>query len=104
MTGSVIAAVPQAITGYSLRPYFVGGVGLMHVNSRDIVEFATFDSNLLALNLGGGAIGMLSNRTGLRFDIRQYRNLRPDGSAMTTSGRSTRISFWRATVGVVIRY
>lgn len=104
LTGSVIAAVPQSITGYSLRPYIVGGVGLMRANSRDVVESATFDSNLLALNLGGGAIGMVSNRTGLRFEVRQYRNLSPDHSALTTSGRSTRISFWRATIGVVVRY
>jgi hypothetical protein len=103
LTGSVIAAVPQAITGYSLRPYLVVGVGLLHLARRDVAEFQTLDSNLLALNLGGGAIGMLSNRTGLQFELRHFRNLSFDDST-TTSGQSTRISFWRATVGVVIRY
>ena len=103
LTGDVIVAVPQSITGYSLRPFFVVGVGLLHANSRDLIQFVSFDSNLLALNLGGGAIGMLSNRTGLRFEIRQYKNVSADSTA-TTSGMSTRISFWRASVGVVLRY
>jgi hypothetical protein len=103
-TGSVIVAVPQAITGYSLRPYLLGGVGLLHLTRRDAIQFETLDSNVLALNLGGGAIGMLSNRTGVRFELRHVRNLSPDDSSTTTSGRSTRISFWTVTAGVVIRY
>lgn len=102
--GSVIVAVPQAITGYSLRPYLVSGVGMMHITRQDPLEIGTFDSNLLALNIGGGAIGMLSNNSGLRFELRQFRNLKPDDSNTTTSGRSTRISFWRASVGVVFRF
>jgi hypothetical protein len=104
VTGSVIAAVPQSITGYSLRPYLLGGVGLLHVARRDIAQLETLDSNLLALNLGGGAIGMLNTRTGVDFEVRHFRNLSPDASSTTTSGQSTRISFWRFTVGVVIRY
>jgi hypothetical protein len=103
VNGSVMVAVPQAITGYSLRPYLIGGIGLLHANSRDLIQFATFDSNLLALNLGGGAIGMVSNNSGLRFEVVQYRNVSVDQTT-TTSGRSTRISFWRASIGVVIRY
>ena len=104
LDGSVIVAVPQAITGYSLRPYLISGIGLMHASAGDIYKFVPFDSNLLALNLGGGAIGMLSNRTGLRFELRHYRNLKPDNSAVTLSGASTRISFWRASVGTVFRF
>lgn len=104
LTGSVIVAVPQAITGYSLRPYLLGGLGLLHVTRRDAIQFETLDSNLLALNLGGGAIGMLNNRTGLQFEVRHFRNVSPGDSSTTTSGESTRISFWRLSVGVVIRY
>ena len=104
LDGSVIVAVPQAITGYSLRPYLVSGVGLMHITREDPLEIGTFDSNLLALNIGGGAIGMLSNNSGVRFEVRQFRNLKPDDSNMTTSGQSTRISFWRASMGVVFRF
>ena len=103
VSGSAILAVPIAITGYSLRPYAVVGLGLMHASSRDLIDFVSFDSNLLALNLGAGAIGFISNKTGVRFEIRRFRNLSPGDNTTTTSG-GTRLSFWRATVGVVLRY
>ncbi len=102
-SGSVIVAVPLAITRESLRPYVVGGVGVMHASSSDAVRIFSFDSNLLALNVGGGVIGFVTPFTGIRFDVRQFRNMTPDGSATTTSG-STRLRFWRASVGVVIKY
>lgn len=103
VTGSILVAVPLSVTRESLRPYLVGGVGLMHASSNDAAGIFSFDSNLSAMNLGGGVIGFLTPFTGLRFDVRQFRNLAPDRSATTTSG-STRLSFWRASAGVVIRY
>ena len=103
LDGNVILAVPQAITGYSLRPYFVGGLGLIHATSRDIRNFNPIDTNLLALNVGGGAIGMLSNNTGVRFELRKFKNVKSDDSTATLEG-STRISFWRASVGMVFRF
>ncbi len=102
-TGSVIVTLPLTITRESLRPYIVGGVGLMHASSDDVVGAFSFDSNLLAMSVGGGVIGLVTPFTGVRFDLRQFRNLSPDGSATTTSG-STRLSFWRASVGLVFRY
>lgn len=104
VSGSLIAAVPIAITGYSLRPYLVGGVGLMHASNADPLDLVSFDSNLLALNVGGGVIGFFTNRTGVRFELRNFRNLSPDDATTTTTGLSSRLSFWRATVGVVLRY
>lgn len=103
LTGNVLLAVPTAVTRESLRPYLVGGVGLLRASNSDVGDVFTFDGNLLALNIGGGVIGMVSQRAGVRFDVRQFRNLKPDDSAVTTSG-SLRLSFWRASVGVVLRY
>jgi hypothetical protein len=103
VTGSVLLTVPLSVTRESLRPYLVGGVGLMHASSSDVVGIFSFDSKLLAMTLGGGAIGLITPRTGFRFDLRQFRSLSPDPSATTTSG-SARLSFWRANAGVVIRY
>ncbi len=102
-TGNVVLAAPLSVTRESLRPYLVGGIGLMHASSSDLVDLFSFDSNLLALDIGGGAIGMLSRNTGLRFDLRQFRNLTPDRRTTTTAG-TTRLSFWRASLGIVIRY
>lgn len=103
VTGNAILTLPLTVTRESLRPYVVGGIGLMHASSNVVAGIVSFDSNLLAMNLGGGVIGFVTPFTGVRFDLRHFRNLSPDGSATTTSG-STRLSFWRASAGVVIRY
>jgi hypothetical protein len=102
-TGSVIGAMPRSITRESLRPYLVGGVGMMHAASSDVGRIFSFDSNLVAMNVGGGVIGFLTPFTGVRFDLRQFRNLSPDNSTATTSG-SARLSFWRVSAGIVIKY
>ena len=106
-SGSVIVAVPLGVTRESLRPYVAGGLGLLHVGAADRLNILIVDRNLLALNLGGGAIGMLSDRTGLRFDLRHTRSVRDDAAPINVFGQSgsrVRLSYWRATVGVILRY
>jgi hypothetical protein len=102
LTGSVIVAVPQRVTGYSLRPYLVGGVGLIHsgINYDDV--FPTIDDNSLGLNVGGGAIGFLTPRTGVRFELRHFRTFDREPNELSLEVLP-RLSFWRFTVGVVIR-
>jgi hypothetical protein len=100
--GNVIAAVPLAVSRESLRPYLVGGLGLVHIDPSDRVNLAE-GGNSLGLQLGGGALGLVSDRTGVRFDLRQTRTLGHARNDLTgVSG--TKVSFWRATVGVVFRY
>jgi hypothetical protein len=74
----------------------------MHVKPNDLVDLAE-GRNSLGLQLGGGALGLISARTGVRFDLRQTRTL---GHARNdlTGVAGTKVSFWRATVGVVFRY
>lgn len=103
LTGSVILAVPLSITRESLRPYVVGGLGLLQARSKHAAGLFPVDENLLGIIIGGGAIGMVTPRTGLRFDVR-YINAAsgPDGP-FARPGLSS-LSFWRATAGVVLRY
>jgi len=102
LTGNVILAVPLTVTRESLRPYLVAGFGVMHAGADDLVSNAPVDRNLTAISLGGGAIGFLTPRTGLRFDLRQIRSV---SSGVDTAGdRHAQLGLWRATVGVVIRY
>jgi hypothetical protein len=101
LSGSVILAVPQSVTGYALRPFLVGGLGLMH-SGITYLFFDPVDDNSLGLNIGGGAIGFLSPRTGIRFELRHFRTLE-DATNPANGEVSTRLSFWRFTVGVVVR-
>lgn len=101
LSGNVIATLPLSVTRESLRPYITGGVGLIRASVEDLIGLNE-TGNWVGLQLGAGAVGMLSNRTGLRFDL---RNTRTFGRDNTLRGeRTSKLSFWRATVGVTLRY
>jgi hypothetical protein len=100
-TGSVIVAVPQSVTGYSLRPYVVGGLGLIQTSLNYNEVIATVDDHSLGFTVGGGAIGFLTRRTGVRFELRHFRTFAREPSEFEQVG--SRVSFWRFAVGVVIR-
>lgn len=102
LTGSFILALPKVITQESLRPYLVAGLGLMHTRVSTSLGVLDTKSNLLGLDIGGGAIGMLSPRTGARFELRHLKNVTDDSRAVTIGG--TKLSFWRLTAGLVLRY
>ena len=103
VSGSVIVAAPLFITRESLRPYLALGIGRMQARSKHAGGVLPVDEDLLAVNVGVGAIGFLTDRTGLRFDLRHFKGLGAADAPMTRGGTS-RLSFWRATVGVTLRY
>ena len=102
LTGNLIVAVPRAITRDSLRPYLVSGVGLMHAHVQTVGNVFNTNSNLIGLDVGGGVLGLISPRAGVRFELRHFKNLSKDNAAVTFG--STRLSFWRLTAGIVLRY
>ncbi len=62
----------------------------------------TLNQNLLDHNVGGGAIGFISDHTGLRFDLRYYSSL--SRTEETVALGPVRLRYWTATVGVVLKY
>jgi hypothetical protein len=100
--GNVLIAVPAAVTRESLRPYAVAGLGIMSPYIGDPVY--PVNNNLLGLNLGGGAIGLLSRRTGIRFDLRHVKSIRGNAETLTGIDERARLSYWRASVGLILRY
>lgn len=102
LTGNVVITVPKVITQESLRPYLVSGVGLMHARVGTTAGILDTKSNLLGLDIGGGVVGLVSPRAGARFELRHFKNLTSASDAVTIGG--TRLSFWRLTAGLVLRY
>ena len=102
LTGNVVIMVPKVITQESLRPYVVSGVGLMHARVSTTAGVLDTKSNLLGLDIGGGVIGLVSPRAGARFELRHFKNLTSDSGAVTIGG--IRLSFWRVTAGLALRY
>jgi hypothetical protein len=102
LMGNVIIAAPRDITGYSLRPFVSAGGGLMHVRIDDVANVFRVNSNLLGINVGGGAIGALTHRASIRFDARYLRSISSDDE-LSVGGGPARLSFWRAAVGITVR-
>ena len=60
--------------------------------------------NLAGFNVGGGAVGFLSARTGLRFDLRYFSTIRPtDEVSGVIIEERVRMRYMTASVGVVFR-
>lgn len=104
VTGNVVVAAPRTRTEYGLRPYIVGGAGLMRVRINDY--FGSFENSrvLPALDIGGGAVGFLTNRTGVAWELRRFKSLDGSRKEEGLSIGKEKLSFWRATMAFVYRY
>lgn len=102
LTGAVLVTLPLSITRESLRPYLLGGGGLVWAEARDITSTFPIESTMPALVMGGGAIGFLSNTVGVRFDLRYIRSLGAGDDEI--AGTGARVRFWRGSVGLVLKY
>ncbi len=100
LTGSVVLALPPGLTGGGLRPYVVIGGGFIHAEAEDSFEVFQVRRTVPAINLGVGAIGLLTTNVGVRFDLRHLRSLSKDASAGLV-GR--RIAYSRFTIGLLLR-
>ena len=104
LTGNVIVTLPKRLTEYSLRPYFVAGLGMMHVTVVDSLSVFDVSKALAAYDIGGGAVGFLTNRVGLAWDVRRFGTLKGSTEPGGTTGGPGRVAFWRASMALVLRY
>lgn len=108
LMGNAVLTTPRRWTQYGLRPYLSGGVGLLHASANDLQNVFPFDLNLLGINVGGGAVGFVSDRAGLRFDLRYFRKVHgpnPDDLEIPpTQFEPIRLRYWTGSIGIVFRY
>ena len=100
-TANVIVALPRRWTRYTLRPYVVGGGGMMRVSTDPAVTELQVKSTLPAFNVGGGATGFLTDRVGVSWELRYFRGARSDQSGISIGEEE--LSFWRATMALAVR-
>lgn len=103
LMGDVLVTFPQSMTGDSLRPYVLGGIGMIRTRIETLANLLDSGSRLVGLNTGAGVIGPLTRRTSARFEVRYFRNLREDLQPAIGFGPAS-LSFWRATAGLSFRY
>ena len=104
LAGSVVVAWPRHLNEYGLRPYFTAGAGLMRVRIEHRLRVLDVADMLPAMQLGGGATGFLADRIGLNWEVRHFRTLRGTSVGRGLSFGPERLSFWRGTMALVIRY
>lgn len=100
---NVVLTTPRRWTEYGLRPFVSGGFGLMHARAASTENVFPINVNTPGYNIGGGAIGFLSERTGLRFDIRYHSTLnRMDDDDVPSIGPE-HLRYMTASIGLVFR-
>lgn len=101
LTGNLVISLPRRWTQYTLRPYIVGGAGVMRVNIDDVLGLLPVNKSLGTIDVGGGVTGFITNRVGLNWDLRYYRTLGGDIEGLSIG--TEQVSFWRATMGLSFR-
>jgi hypothetical protein len=103
LTGDVIVAMPHRMTEYTLRPYFIAGVGMMRVRIDGRFGAVRVASTRPAMDFGGGVTGFLTKRVGFSWEVRRFSSL-GDNQLQGASLGGERLAFWRASMAVAIRY
>jgi len=103
-TGNVVVALPRRLTEYSLRLYFVGGGGIMRVREEDNLGIFDITKAVPAVDFGVGALGFLTNRVGLSWELRRFQQVGSTSELTGISFGPEHLSYWRANMAVVIRY
>ena len=100
--GNLLLTTPRKWTEYNLRPFVSGGFGMLGVSRTEVHNVFPDAPKIAAFNIGGGAIGFLSKRTGLRFDLRYYSGLPHSDQGGVAIG-AVHLRYMTASVGVVLR-
>jgi len=102
LVGNAVLTTPRKWTEYSLRPFVSGGLGVLRVSKTEEPDVFSFRKNLAAFNIGGGAVGFFTTRTGVRFDLRYYSTLNRSNQGAVSIG-PVHLNYMSASVGVVFR-
>jgi opacity protein-like surface antigen len=105
LMGNIIVGIPVGGQhGPGVRPYVVGGLGLIRPEVKDSADLFTLKHNDFGGDIGAGVIIFFADRVGVRGDYRYFRSFKrsegPNGFDIDFSG----FNFSRATGGIVFRF
>jgi opacity protein-like surface antigen len=104
--GNLIVGVPVGGQhGAGIRPYAVGGIGLIRtqIDGGTIAQVSS-SNNMFGWDAGAGVMGYFSDHVGLRGDVRYLRATHEMNSGVSSIDlNGDRLHFWRASIGVVLR-
>ena len=104
MVNAIVGVPAGGQSGGGFRPYFSGGVGLLQTSLQGADELFEVSNSDFGINLGGGAMGFMSDHVGFRGDVRYYRALVDPDEDNEFDIAVGSFDFWRATAGVTFRW
>jgi hypothetical protein len=87
-----------------VRPYAAFGLGLMRVRAETEDLFAEVTANDWAANAGAGLLVVISDRVGLRGDLRYFTRLVDPDEDNDLDVSFGRFHYWRASGGLSFRF
>ena len=106
--GNITTLMGNLIVGPTVgrvQPYGVVGVGMIRSRVGDAEDlFDDVTTNDFGFNAGGGVNFMMSDRVGIRGDIRYFRAFHDDEPDDDFDLAVGSFGFWRATGGVTFRF
>jgi hypothetical protein len=103
LMGNVVLTVPRRWTEYFLRPFVSAGFGVVRVSKTDQQDVLPIHTHFASFDIGGGAVGFLSQRTGVRFDVRYHTTVHGTEAAPGVANGDAHLRYLTAAIGVVIR-
>jgi hypothetical protein len=107
LMGNLIIGVPiGGSSGKMVRPYVVGGAGLIRtqidgVNNANLFRPAA-SNNMLGWDAGVGVMGTFNDHIGIRGEVRYLRAMQ-DWDTTSINLNGDKLHFWRPSIGIVIR-
>jgi hypothetical protein len=103
MFNGMLGAPIGGQSGGGVRPYVVGGIGLLRQQVPEVSSFLKVTNNDFGVNAGVGVMGFVSDHVGLRGDLRYFRSVNSNDSFTNPNLSLGNFDFWRWTVGVTFR-
>lgn len=90
--------------GRGVRPYASAGAGIMRTKATSVGNVFDLDDKSFGVNAGAGVVALMSDRVGLRADLRYFRALQDGDAGPGVDLDLTGFNFWRGTLGVTFRF
>lgn len=104
LMANLVIGAPIGGSGPQVRPYVVGGLGLLRTSVTSPDQFFDVSNNDFGFDVGGGIYVFFNDHVGIRGDARYLRSLRDPEKDNEFDIAVGNFDFWRATGGVTFRF